>query len=198
MATQHAKRCGAVANAPRPRDDVAHRQFASSRPGDVAACWSSPDPDGRAPADPMTAPTRSDQASPATEFEADSRSLGAHPPPRPRHDRSRSRRAAVRRSPGPVPRSPAGGAPARSVAGRHGTGCRADASRLDRRSGEVPTAPPYDGFVERSSSELLLGPAIVRDHEPTVGKTRASGNRELRQSEVWRTTVADRARQRAR
>ena len=198
MATRHATPCGAVANALRPRDDVARRRFASSGPGDVGACWSSPDLDGGAPADPTTAPARSDQASPVAACEADSRSPGVRPPPRPRPDRSRSRRAATRRSPGPVRRSPAGGAPQRSVADRRAPGVQADASRLDRESEEVPTAPTYGGFVERSSSDLLLGPATVRDHEPTVGKTRASGNGELRQSEVWSTTVAAGAQQRAR
>ena len=197
MATQHVTPSGAIANAHRPPDGVAGRRFARSRPDGVAVRWSHSDRGGHEKRDRLTAPAHPDHPGRAPVCGADSRSPGVLQPGRPRRDRSRSPRAAVHRCPGPVPKSPLCGARQPWRAGRSAPGVPAAASWLDQGSAEVPTARPFGGFVDRSSSDLFLGPAVVHDHEATVGKTRASGNRELRQSKVWRTTVAAGARHRA-
>jgi hypothetical protein len=197
MATPHATPCGAVANARRPPDGVAGRQGERSRHGGVAVWWSHSDPDGAAAGHPMTTPARRYHAPREPACEAGSRWPGVPETARRRRDRSRSRQAAGRRCPGPVPRPPPGGARQLWWADRSALGLRADASQLGRGSGAVPTAPPFGGLVDRSWSDLLLARAVVRDHEATVGKPRASGNRELRQSEVWRTTVSAGGRDRA-
>ena len=198
MATQHATPSGVIASAHRPPGGAGGRGFARSRPDAVAVRWSRLDRRGHEQRDPLTAPAHADHPGPAPVCGGGSRSPGVLQPGRPRRDRSRSPLAAAHRCPGPVPRSPVCGARQPWPAGRSAPGVPAAASRLDQGSAEAPTARPFGGFVDRSSCDLFLCPAVVHDHEATVGKTRASGNGELRQSKVWRTTVAAGARQRAR